>query len=143
MSWFDEAVAQRRLAQRDAASTKIKSAADATTLQQKQWREVETFAPLIQRLLSEYGEATSGKTMLRKNFLVQLERPGRGAGKFWNWHWHLYNLARPRESVEVHPNFAPDGIIQGFTFIRGKRHIQILGTDESILKEGLVSIYLP
>ena len=141
MSWFDEAVAQRHLAQRDAASIKIKSEANATSLQQG--REVEAFAPLIERLLSEYGEATCGKPMLRKNFLVQLERPGKAVGKFWNWHWHLYNLAKPRESVEVHPDFTPDGMIQGFTFTREKKHIKILGTDKSALKEALVSIYLP
>src|SRR5579884_1174907 len=109
MSWFDEAVARRRLAQRDAASKKIKSEADVPTLQQQQWHEVETFDPLIQQLLNEYGEATCGKTMLRKSFLVRLERPGKGAEKIWNWHWHLYNFAKPSESVEVHPDFASDG----------------------------------
>ncbi|HEY7418927.1 MAG TPA: hypothetical protein VH593_27345 [Ktedonobacteraceae bacterium] len=140
MSWFDEAVALRRLRQHHAASGEINLVVDT---EQRRRREVETFDPLIQRLLSEYGEATSGKSLLRKNFLVQLERPGEGAAKCWNWHWHLYNLTKLDESIEVHPNFAPDGIIQGFTLRRGKRHIEILDTDEAVLKEGLVSIYLP
>jgi hypothetical protein len=143
MSWFDEAVTLRRMAQRDAASAKIKPEADAATLQLRQQRDVETFDPLIQRLLNEYGEATCGKSLLQKRFLVRLERPGKSAAKSWNWHWHMYNLVKPVESVEVHPGFTPDGMVQGFTLIRGQKHIEISGTDEAALKEGLVSIYLP
>jgi hypothetical protein len=142
MSWLDEAVSRRRLAQRNAESTKAISDSDASTLPQRQQQSVEALDPLVQRLLTEYGEFAFPKSFLQKRFLVRLEHPGHNAEKFWNWHWHLYSLAKHTQSIEVHPRFAPTGMIEGFILLKGQQRIEVEGNDETPIKEGLVSLYL-
>ena len=142
MSWLDEAVARRRLAQRNAESAKAITDADASTLPQRQQQSVEAFDTLVQRLLTEYGEFAFPKSFFQKRFLIRLERPGHNAEKSWNWHWHLYSLAKHAESVEVHPRFASTGMIEGFTLLKGQKRIEVEGNDETPLKDGLVSLYM-
>ena len=142
MSWLDGAVSRRRLAQRSAESTKAITDSDASTLPQHQQQSVEAFDPLVQRLLTEYGEFAFPKSFFQKRFIVRLERPGHNAEKSWNWHWHLYSLAKHTESVEVHPRFDHNGMIEGFTLIKGPQRIEVEGNDETPLKEGLISLYL-
>jgi hypothetical protein len=142
MSWLDEAVSRRRLAQRNAESTKAIPEEDASTLPQRQQQSVEAFDPLIQRLLTEYGEFAFPKNFFQKRFLIRLERPGHNAEKSWHWHWHLYSLTKHTQSIEVHPRFAPDGMIIGFTLLKGHQRIEVEGNDETPLKEGLVSLYM-
>jgi hypothetical protein len=142
MSWLDEAVSQRRLAQRNAESTKAMTDSDASTLPQRQQQSVEALDPLVQRLLSEYGEFAFPKNFFLKRFLVRLERPGHNAEKSWSWHWHLYSLVKHVESIEVHPRFAADGAIKGLTLLKGQKRVEVDGSDETDLKEGLVSMYL-
>jgi hypothetical protein len=142
MSWLDEAVARRRLAQRNAESAQAAPEGDASTVPQQQQQNVEAFDPLIQRLLTEYAEFAFRKSFFQKRFLVQLEHPGHNAEKAWSWHWHLYSLKNAAESIEIHPCFASDGTIVGFTLCKGHRRIEVNGSDETALKEGLTSIYL-
>jgi hypothetical protein len=142
MSWLDEAVARRLQAQRNAESTQTTAKTGASALQLQQQQSVEAFDAFVQRLLTEYGEFAIAKSFFQKRFLVRLERPGQSEKKAWHWHWHLYSLVKNTESVEVHPRFAPDGMIAGFTLLKGRKRVEIEGTDETALKEGLVSLYL-
>jgi hypothetical protein len=142
MSWLDEAVARRHLVQRNAESSKATPGDDASTLPQRQQQSVEAFDPLIQRLLAEYGEFAFPKSFFQKRFLVRLEHPGQSAEKSWNWHWHLYSLIKHVQSIEVHPRFATDGTIKGFTLLKGQKCVEVDSCDETALKDGLVSTYL-
>ena len=107
-----------------------------------QQQEVEALNPLMERLLSEYGEHVFGKSLLQKRYIVRLERPGKSLEKSWNWHWHLDSLVKDRNGVEVHPTFDANGIIQGFLLISGRKRVQTTSADEAALKEALVSLYL-
>jgi len=107
-----------------------------------QQQEVEALNPLLERLLSEYGEHVFGKSLLQKRYIVRLERPGKSLEKSWSWHWHLDSLVKDRNGVEVHPNFDANGIIQGFLLISGRKRVQTTSADEAALKEALVSLYL-
>ena len=140
MSWFDEAVARKQREQRVTGQKKQESV--PTNLAQVQQREVETFNPLLERLLSEYGERVYGKSMFQKRFLVRLERPGKNRDKAWTWHWHLYSLVKNMPSVEVHPHFDATGMIQSFSLVSGDKHIETTSAEESSLKEALVSLYM-
>ncbi len=142
MSWFDEAVARRQREQRSKDVANANAASGSVDPLVKQQREVETFDPLIQRLLSEYGEHVFGKGLLQKRFLVRLERPGKTREKAWNWHWHLDNLVKNANSVELHPNFASNNTIQGFVLLSGQKRIEVPATDDVAIKEGLVSLYM-
>jgi hypothetical protein len=138
-------VAKRQREQHATAPHKTEADTQSLDLQQRQQREVEAFDPLIQRLLAEYGEHVFGKSLLQKRFLVRLERPGGrpGArGKTWNWHWHLYSLARGMQGVEMHPLFAADGMIEGFLLACGAKRIEAIPASEETIKEGLVSLFL-
>ena len=145
MSWFDEAVARRLREQRQhaaASSSPLNNAGDVLEPLGRQRQEVELCDPLIQRLLGEYGEHAYGKSVFQKRFLIRLERPGKNAQRAWNWHWHLYSLLSGKESLELHPTFAADGLIVGFTLISGRKRVEIVGIDETVIQEGLVSLYL-
>ncbi|QBD78522.1 hypothetical protein EPA93_22010 [Ktedonosporobacter rubrisoli] len=150
MSWFDEAVARRQRALRAAEAEKTRSQAGSSDPHKRQQQEVEAFDPLLQRLLTEYGEHIFGRSFLQKRFIVRLERPAsvhvlgdpRGRPKSWNWHWHLDSLVRHMPGVEMHPRFAADGTIHGFILLCGKKRVEISTTDEEAIKEGLVSLYL-
>ncbi len=144
MSWFDEAVARRLREQRQcaAASSSPLNEGDGLEPLERQRQEVELCDPLIQRLLSEYGEHAYGKSVFQKRFLIRLECPGKNSQRAWNWHWHLYSLVRGKESVELHPTFAADGVIVGFTLVSGRKKVEIAGIDETAIQEGLVSLYM-
>ena len=142
MSWFDEAVARKQREQRVNTSRQRKQEPAPANLAQAQQREVEAFTPLLERLLSEYGERVYGKSLLQKRFLIRLERPGKNRDKAWTWHWHLYSLVKDMQSVEVHPHFDATGMIQSFSLISGNKRIETTSADESSLKEALVSLYL-
>ena len=142
MSWFDEAVARQQRVQRMSESSKTAHEPEALDYTRMQQQEVEALNPLMERLLSEYGERVFGKSLLQKRYLVRLERPGKSHEKSWNWHWHLYSLTRHMSSVEVYPNFDTAGMIQGFLFMSGHKRVEISATDEATLKEALVVLYL-
>lgn len=142
MSWFDEAVARRQREQRAAASAQPKKKSDALEPLQRQRQEVEALDPLLQRLLSEYGEHVYGKNLFQKRFLIRLEPPGKNSERAWNWHWHLYSLVRDKASVEVAPNFNEAGFIEGFVLTSGRKRTEVASVDEVALKDGLVSLYL-
>jgi hypothetical protein len=142
MSWFDEAVARRQRAQRAGESRKGKYEPDPVDQARLQQQEVEALNPLMERLLSEYGEHVFGKSFLQKRYLVRLERPGKSLEKSWNWHWHLDSLVKGMSSVEVHPNFDAEGMIHGFLLISGHKRVETTSADEVALKEALVSLYL-
>lgn len=107
-----------------------------------QLQEVEALNPLMESLLSEYGEHVFGKSLLQKRYIVRLERPGKSREKSWNWHWHLDSLVKDRSGVEVHPTFDAHSLIQGFIMVSGHRRVEITVTDEAALKDALVSLYL-
>ena len=140
MSWFDEAVARKQREQRVTGQKKQEPV--PTNVTEVQQREVEAFNPLLERLLSEYGERVYGKSMFQKRFLVRLERPGKNRDKAWTWHWHLYSLVKNIQSVEVHPHFDASGMIQHFSFISDNKRIETTSAEESSLKEALVSLYM-
>jgi hypothetical protein len=140
MSWFDEAVARRQQAQR--AGEPGKGKRDPIDLAQKQQQEVEALNPLLERLLSEYGERVFGKNLLQKRYIVRLERPGKSLEKSWNWHWHLDSLVKGSEGVEVYPTFDVRGIIRGFLLRSGRKRVETTSADEAALKEALISLYL-
>ena len=142
MSWFDEAVARKQREQRVTESSQKKQESVPANPAQAQQREVEMFNPLLERLLSEYGERVYGKNLFQKRFLVRLERPGKNRDKAWTWHWHLDSLVKNMQSVEVHPHFDATGMIQRFLLISGNKHIETTSADESSLKEALVSLYM-
>ena len=142
MSWFDEAVARRQRAQRAGEPRKGKRERDPLDHAHMQQQEVEALNPLLERLLSEYGEHVFGKSLLQKRYIVRLERPGKSLEKSWSWHWHLDSLVKDRNGVEVHPTFDANGIIQGFLLISGRKRVQTTSADEAALKEALVSLYL-
>lgn len=142
MSWFDEAVARKQREQRVTETSQKKQEPVPTNVTEVQQREVEAFNPLLERLLSEYGERVYGKSMFQKRFLVRLERPGKSHDKAWSWHWHLDSLVKNMQSVEVHPHFDAAGMIQGFLLISGSKHIETTSADEPSLKEALVSLYV-
>ena len=139
MSWFDEAVAR---CQRAAASAHNQERRLSTDPMVRQQQEVELLNPLLQRLLTEYGEHVFGKSFLQKRFLVHLERPGKSGDKTWNWHWHLNSLARDMNGIEVHPHFDAVGIIQSIELQGKGRHVEITDISEEAIQEGLVSLYL-
>ncbi|HCI79757.1 MAG TPA: hypothetical protein DHW02_08710 [Ktedonobacter sp.] len=140
MSWFDEAVARKQREQRVTSQKKQEPVPSNVT--EVQQREVEAFNPLLERLLSEYGERVYGKSMFQKRFLIRLERPGKNRDKTWTWHWHLYSLVKTMQSVEVHPHFDATGVIQRFSLISGNKHIETTSADEPSIKEALVSLYM-
>lgn len=142
MSWFDEAVARRQRAQRAGMSAKEKHKLDPVSRAQMQQQEVEALHPLVERLLSEYGEHVFGKNFLQTRYLVRLERPGKNFEKSWHWHWHLDSLVKDKNSLEVHPTFDSTGIIQGFLLISGRKRVEATSADEDTLKEALVSLYV-
>jgi len=142
LSWFDEAVARRQRAQRAGESRKGKHESDPVDQARMQQQEVEALNPLMERLLSEYGEHVFGKSFLQKRYLVRLERPGKSLEKSWHWHWHLDSLVKGMSSVEVHPNFDAGGMIQGFLLVSGHKRVEATSADETALKEALVSLYL-
>ncbi len=104
--------------------------------------EVEALHPLMERLLSEYGERVFGKNFLQKRYLIRLERPGKNHAKSWQWHWHLDSLVKDVSSIEVHPTFDATGMIQGFLLISGQKRVETTSTEEATLKEALVALYL-
>lgn len=142
MSWFDEAVARRQREQRAASSAQPKKKGDALEPLQRQRQEVEALDPLLQRLLSEYGEHVYGKNLFQKRFLIRLEQPGKNSEHSWNWHWHLYSLVRDKANVEVAPNFNEAGFIESFVLTSGRKRTEVASVDEATLKDGLVSLYL-
>lgn len=142
MNWFDEAVAKKQRAQRVNESGKQRQEPVHANPTQTQQQEVEAFNPLLERLLSEYGERVYGKNMFQKRFLVRLERPSKSRNKAWTWHWHLNSLVKNIHSVEVHPHFDATGTIQSFLFISGEKQIETTSVDEPAIKEALVSLYL-
>ena len=142
MSWFDEAVARHQRERRAAEVAQQKQQGGVTEVLARQKEEVETLDPLIQRLLSEYGEHLYGKGMLQKRFLVRLERPGNNAERSWNWHWHLYSLVKGKASIELSPTFNELGVIQGFIAISDQKRVEIAAADEQAIKDGLVALYL-
>ncbi len=105
-----------------------------------QQQEVEALNPLMERLMSEYGEHVFGKSFLQKRYLVRLERPGKSLEKSWNW--HLDSLVKGMSSIEIHPNFDDGGMIQGFLLISGHKRVEATSADETAIKEALVSLYL-
>ncbi len=141
MSWFDEAVARRQREQRAAASAQNQKP-PATSLVEREQQEVEMLNPLLQRLLTEYGEHVFGKSLLQKRFLVRLERPGKSGAKAWNWHWHLNSLSRDMTGIEVHPRFDAEGTIQSLELQSKDRQVEITNMSEEAIQEGLVSLYL-
>ena len=141
MSWFDEAVARRQREQRAAASARNQHERSTDPVVRQQ-QEVEALNPLLQRLLTEYGEHVYGKNLFQKRFLVRLERPGNSGEKAWNWHWHLNSLVPDVKGIEVHPRFDAEGTIQGFELQSKARRVEITGIDEATIQEGLVSLYL-
>lgn len=142
MSWFDEAVARHQREQRATASAQQKKQGEAVEPLVRQKEEVETLDPLIQRLLSEYGEHLYGKALIQKRFLVRLERPGKSAKRSWNWHWHLYSLVKGKASIELHPIFNEEGVIQNFTAISAEKRVDTTSADEQAIKDGLIALYL-
>ncbi len=142
MSWFDEAVARRQRAQHADKSGKERHASNPADLALRQQQEVEALNALMERLLSEYGDHVFGRSFLQKRFMVRLERPGKSNEKSWNWHWHLHSLVKGLGSVEVHPNFAADGMIQGFLLMSDYKRVEVVSVDEAAIKEGLVTLYL-
>ena len=142
MNWFDEAVARKQREQRVTKTSQKKQVPTPANMIQAQQQEVEAFNPLLERLLSEYGERVYGKSLLQKRFLVHLERPGKSRDKAWTWHWHLNSLVKNINSVEVHPNFDATGMIQNFILVSGDKHIETTSADEPSIKEALVSLYL-
>ncbi len=142
MSWFDEAVARRQRVQHADELDKSRSVSNSAEFTQHQQQEVALLNSLLTRLLSEYGEHVFGKSLLQKRFLVRLERPGKNLEKSWTWHWHLDSLVKGMNSVEVHPNFASDGTIQGFLLLSGCKRVEVADADEAALKDALVSLYL-
>ena len=142
MSWFDEAVARRQRAQRAAASAKASAESGSFDPLVRQKQEVEAFDPLIQRLLYEYGEHVFGKSFVQKRFMIRLERPGKNNEKSWDWHWYLYSLVKNMDSLKMYPTFNAEGIMQGFVLMSGRKSLAIESTEESAIKEGLVSLYL-
>lgn len=142
MSWFDEAVARRQREQRATASAQNQDSLRSADPLVRQQEEVEMLNPLLQRLLSEYGEHVFGKSLLQKRFLVRLERPGKNGERAWNWHWHLNSLAPGMHGIEVHPCFDANGIIQSLELHRQERHVEITDLSEEAIQEGLVSLYL-
>ena len=142
MSWFDEAVARRQREQRAAASAQNRNTVHSTDPVVRQQQEVEMLNPLLQRLLSEYGEHVFGKSLLQKRFLVRLEHPGKSGEKAWNWHWHLNSLARDMNGIEVHPHFDADGVVQSLELQSKERRVEITDISEEAIQEGLVSLYL-
>jgi hypothetical protein len=142
MSWFDEAVARRQRTQHADELDKSRFVANSAEFTQRQQQEVALLTPLLTRLLSEYGEHVFGKSLLQKRFLVRLERPGKNLEKSWTWHWHLDSLVKGMNSVEVHPNFAFDGTIQGFLLLSAGKRVEVADADEAALKDALVSLYM-
>jgi len=142
MNWFDEAVAKKQREQRVTTSSPGIQEPVPANLAQAQQQEVEAFNPLLERLLSDYGERVYGKNLFQKRFLVHLERPGKSRDKSWTWHWHLNSLVKNIHSVEVHPHFDAKGLIQNFLLISDDKHIETTSADESSLKEALVSLYM-
>lgn len=142
MSWFDEAVARRRRAERAAESAQAKGGKSPAEPLMRQQQEVEAFDPLIQRLLNEYGERVYGKSFFQKRFLVRLLHPGKAGKKSWNWYWHLYSFVKDMASVELHPTFNAEGVIQSFTLQSGQKRVEIPTADEDDIKEGLVTLYM-
>lgn len=142
MSWFDEAVARRQRAERAAASIQAKKKDGPVEPLMRQQQEVEAFDPLVQRLLSEYGERVYGKSFTQKRFLLRLERPGKNREKSWSWHWHLYSLVKNLASVEMHPLFTDEGVIRSFVLTSGQKRVEIVSADEDGIKEGLVALYM-
>jgi hypothetical protein len=140
MSWFDEAVARQQQALR--AGEPGKGKRDPTDHAQMQQQEVEALNPLLERLLSEYGERVFGKSLLQKRYIVRLERPGKSLEKSWSWHWHLDSLVKGSNGVEVYPTFDDNGIIRGFLLRSGRKRVEITSADEVALKDALVSLYL-
>lgn len=142
MSWFDEAVARHQREQRAATSAQQKKQGKTVEPLMRQKEEVEALDSLIQRLLSEYGEHLYGKGLVQKRFLVRLERPAKSAKRSWNWHWHLYSLVKGKASIELHPIFDEEGVIQSFTASSGEKRVEIASADEQAIKDGLVALYL-
>lgn len=142
MNWFDEAIASRQRAKRVGESGKEKQKLDPVGRAQMQQQEVEALHPLLERLLTEFGEYVFGKNLLQKRYLVRLERPGKNLEKSWNWHWHLDSLVKDKNSLEVHPTFDTTGVIQGFLLISGRKRVEATSADEAALKEALVSLYV-
>jgi hypothetical protein len=142
MSWFDEAVARQQRAQRASRLGKGKRERDPLDHAHVEQQEVETLNPLLERLLSEYGEHVFGRSLFQKRYIVRLERPGKNREKSWTWHWHLDSLVKGSNGVEVHPIFDRNGIIQGFLLISGRKRVEATSADEATLKEALVSLYL-
>ena len=142
MSWFDEAVARRQREQHAAASAQNQESLRSTDPLARQQQEVEMLNPLLQRLLSEYGEHVFGKSLFQKRFLVRLERPGKSGKKAWNWHWHLNSLAPDMHGIEVHPHFDANGTIISLELRSKNRHVEITDISEEAIQEGLVSLYL-
>jgi len=142
MSWFDEAVARRQREQHAAASAQNKDTIHSADPVVRQQQEVEMLNPLLQRLLTEYGEHVFGKSLLQKRFLVRLERPGKSGKKAWNWHWHLNSLTPAMNGIEVHPHFDARGTIQSLELQSKDRRVEITDLSEEAIQEGLVSLYL-
>lgn len=142
MSWFDEAVARHRREQRAAESAQQKKQGNTAESLVRQKEEVEALDPLVQRLLSEYGEHIYGKGLIQKRFLVRLERPGKSAERSWHWHWHLYSLVKGKASLKLHPTFNEEGVLQSFIATSGEKRVEIAGADEAAIKAGLVALYL-
>lgn len=142
MSWFDEAVARHQRERRATESAQQKKQGDEAAVLMRQKEEVEALDPLLQRLLAEYGEHLYGKGLVQKRFLVRRERPGKGAERSWNWHWHLYSLVKGKASIELHPIFNKEGVVQGFTATNGEKSVEIPAADETAIKDGLVALYL-
>lgn len=142
MTWFDEAVARRQRELRAAESAQKQHSSRIVEPVERQKQEVEAFDPLVQRLLSEYGERLYGKGLIQKRFIIRLLRPGKSPTRSWDWYWHLYSLVKGKASIELHPAFDEEGIISGWTIMSGQKRVEIVGADEDALKEGLVALYL-
>lgn len=142
MSWFDEAVARKQREQRTEESRQGRREPESGNVTLRQQQEVEALNPLLERLLSEYGERVFGRSFLQKRFIVRLERPGKSLEKSWNWHWHLDSLVKDLSSVEVNPVFASDGMIRGLLFTSAQKRMEAAGADEDAIKEVLVALYL-
>jgi hypothetical protein len=142
MSWFDEAVARRRRMQRAANPAKARQEANPVDWSVRQRQEVEALHPLMERLLSEYGDHVYGRSFTQKRYVVRLEHPGKSRQKSWNWHWHLDSLVRNLSGVEVHPCFANNNTLHKLVLMSGHKRIEVNSLEEDAIKEALVSLYL-
>lgn len=146
MSWLDEELARQNAAR--ARQPEPEQDAAALDRDARAKSQVQALDPLVQLLLSEYGQRAMGKTFRGRQYGTLLESPGQrnlGHGEIerWDWHWHLHSYVRGVPGLEVHPQFDEQGVIIALD-VRSSSAVwdEVAAPTEDALKAALVHAYL-